>query len=112
MTGLNDHIARDLRRKINDDVVKAAMRVIDLAPAERIFELSLQSICATMELTAQLLESDFGFSPGARHLSVYLVALMAAHAYAEKEPMFTAALITRARDDMLRLGLYSAGNAP
>jgi hypothetical protein len=109
---MKDHIARDLQRKINDDVVRAAMRVLDLAPAEGIFQLSLQSICATTDLTAQLLESDFGFSPKARHLTVYLVALMAAHAYAAKEPMLSDALVTRARDDMLRLGLYPPRSAP
>jgi hypothetical protein len=102
---MKDHIARDLQRKINDDVVRAAMRVLDLAPAEGLLQLSLQSICATTDLTAQLLESDFGFSPKARYLTVYLVALMAAHAYAAKEPMLSDALIMRAREDMLRLEL-------
>ena len=105
MTSLKQHIARDLQHKINDDVVKAAMRVLDLAPAEYYLALSLQGVCSTLDFTAQLMEADFGFSPKARHLSVYLVALMAAHAYAANEPMFNDTLVTRARDDMLKLGL-------
>jgi hypothetical protein len=112
MTSLKEHIARDLQRKINDDVVKAALRVLDLVPAEAYLALSLQSVCSTMDLTAQLMESDFGFSPEARHLSVYLVALMAAHAYATKQPMHNDALVTRARDDMLKLGLIPPRSAP
>jgi hypothetical protein len=112
MTSLKEHIARDLQRKINDDVIRAATRVLDLAPADHYLALSLQSVCSMLDFTAQLMEDDFGFSPKARHLSVYLVALMAAHAYAAKEPMFNDALVMRARDDLNRLGLIPPRSVP
>jgi hypothetical protein len=111
MTSLKDHIARDLQRKINEDVVRAATRVIDLAPPDEYLALSLQGVCATLDLSAQLMESGLGFTERSRHLTIYLVALMAAHAYAADEPMFDATLIIRARDDMKRLGLIPPRSA-
>jgi hypothetical protein len=108
MTSLKDHIARDLQRKLNDDVARALTRVIDLAPQDHYLALSLQAVCTTLDLSAQVMESEHGFGTGARHLSVYLVALMAAHAYASNEPVFNDALAMRAQDDMKRLGLLPA----
>lgn len=112
MTSLNEHIARDLQRKINDDVVLSVIRVIDLAPPEHYLALGLQAVCSTLDLSAQMMEADLGFSPKARHLSVYLIALMAARAYTAKDPMFNDALLKLARDDMQRLGLFPARNRP
>jgi hypothetical protein len=112
MTGLDDQIARDLQQKLNDDIAHAMMRANDLAPSGHHLALALQAVCTTLDFGAQLLESDLGFSVRARHLSVYLVALMAAHAYASNEPVFNDALAMRAKDDMKRLGLFSARSGP
>ncbi|WP_338822148.1 hypothetical protein WDM22_38680 [Bradyrhizobium septentrionale] len=100
-----DTILRDLQRKIGEDVVKSALRVLDLMSNEHYLALSLHGSCAMLEMAAQLIEADLGFDRKARPLTVYLVALMTAHAYAQREPVTNEALLTRARNDMHKLGL-------
>ena len=74
-------------------------------PHEHYLALSLQGSCAMLEMAAQLVEADLGFDEKARPLTVYLVALMTAHAYAQREPVTNETLLTRARNDMHKLGL-------
>jgi hypothetical protein len=100
-----ERILRDLQRKIGEDVVKSALRVLDLMPHEHYLALSLQGSCAMLEMAAQLVEADMGFDRKARPLTIYLVALMTAHAYADAQPTTNEALLTKARDDMHKLGL-------
>jgi hypothetical protein len=100
-----EQIVHDMQRKIGSDVTKSAARVLDLMPPPFYLALLLQGSCAMLEMTAAVLESELDFDEKARPLTVYLVALMAARAYAEKQPTTNDMLLTKARDDMHKLGL-------
>ena len=107
-----EQIVHDMQRKIGTDVTTSAARVLALMPPEFYMALLLQGICGMLEMTAAVVESEMDFDEKARPLTVYLVALMAAHAYALKEPTTNDMLLARARDDMHKLGLIPPRSSP
>ncbi|WP_213286713.1 hypothetical protein [Bradyrhizobium sp. sGM-13] len=100
-----EQIVHDMQRKIGTDVTASAARVLQLMPCDFYLALLLQGTCAMLEMTAAVVESELDFDENARPLTVYLVALMAARAYAEKQPTTNELLLAKARDDMHKLGL-------
>jgi hypothetical protein len=53
MTDLDASIARDLQRKLSDDVFDAAARVLSLAPSpQAMLPMSVQGVCSLLNLTA------------------------------------------------------------
>lgn len=103
---LEDQITQDMQRKISDDVVRAAERVLALLPPKHYFALLMQGGCSMLEFTSEFVEFEMGFSPRSRRLTVFLVALMCAHAYQQPEPVTLNVLLAKARDDLVKLGLF------
>jgi hypothetical protein len=101
---IEDQIARDMQRKIAEDVTKAAYRVLNLMPQEHYFSLLLQATTSMVQMSAELVDGETeGRQP--RAASHYLVALMAVHAHLARRCIKYDELMAMAQRDMEKLGV-------